>query len=96
MRGNTLTEFIDDILTMGGPEKEYEYRGKNYMLETWPYEEDPTQIELVIFECFGEGNYVFRCHGKNLAECTKQYEKAKIYDGRTIYEAEQEITVLYG
>lgn len=29
MKGNTLTEFIDDLLTMGGPEKEYEYRGKN-------------------------------------------------------------------
>ena len=44
MRGNTLTEFIDDLLTMGGPEKAYEYRGNKYMLECQPYEEDTTQI----------------------------------------------------
>ena len=96
MKGNTLTEFIDDLLTMGGPEKEYEYRGKKYMLECQPYENDATQMELVIFECFGEENYIFRCHGKNLQECVRQYEEAKIYDGRTIYEAEHEITVLFG
>ena len=28
MIGNTLSEFIDDILTMGGPEKEFLFRGK--------------------------------------------------------------------
>ena len=26
MRGNTLTEFMDDLLTMGGPEKEFLFR----------------------------------------------------------------------
>lgn len=66
------------------------------MLECQPYEKDPTQIELVIFECFGDENYIFRCHGKTLKDCVSQYEEAKIYDGRTIYEAEHEITVLFG
>ena len=28
MIGNTLSEFVDDILTMGGPEKEFLFRGK--------------------------------------------------------------------
>ena len=31
MKGNTLAEFINDLLTMGGPEKEFEFRGKKYM-----------------------------------------------------------------
>ena len=75
MKGDTLTEFIDDLLTMGGPEKEYEYRGKKYMLECQPYEEDTTQIELVIFECFGDENYIFRCHGKTLKDCVTQNQQ---------------------
>lgn len=29
MIGNTLSEFVDDILTMGGPEKEFLFVGKN-------------------------------------------------------------------
>jgi hypothetical protein len=34
--------------------------------------------------------------GNTLKDCESQYEEAKIYDGRTIYEAEHEITILYG
>lgn len=52
MKGNTLSEFINDLLTMGGPEKEYEYRGKRYFMELQPYEPDPTQVEFVFFRMF--------------------------------------------
>ena len=96
MKGDTLTEFIDDLLTMGGPEKEYEYRGKRYFMESQPYELDPTQVEFVIFECFGDENYIFKCHGKTNADCVNEFEKAKLFNGRTIYDAHDEITVLYG
>ena len=50
MKGNTLAEFIDDLLAMGGPEKEYEYRGKRYFMQAQPYEEDISQVEFVVFE----------------------------------------------
>lgn len=96
MRGNTLTEFMDDLLTMGGPEKEFLFRGKRYFMEAQPYEEDPEQTEFVIFACFGDEENLFRCHGKNNEECVRQFEKARIFDGFTIYEAESEIEVLFG
>ena len=96
MKGNTLAEFIDDLLVSGGPEKEFVFRGKRYFMESQPYDIDPTLTEFVIFECFGEENYIFRCHGNSNAECVKQFETAKIFDGLTIYEAEREIEVLYG
>lgn len=96
MKGNTLTEFMDDLLTMGGPEKDFLFRDRRYFMESQPYEKDKAQKEFVIFECFGEQNYIFRCHGKNNEECVRQFEKAKIFDGMTIYEAEPEIEVLYG
>ena len=64
MKGNTLIEFINDLRTMGGPEKESLFRGKRYFMESQPYEKDPDQTEFVIFECFGNQNDVFRCHVK--------------------------------
>ena len=96
MKGNTLTEFINDLLAMGGPEKEFEYRNKKYFMQSQPYEPDDSLVEFVIYECFGDENYIFRCHGKSTAECVEQFEVAKIFDGRTIYEAHNEITVLFG
>ena len=59
MKGNTLTEFINDLLAMGGPEKEFEYHNKRYFMQSQPYEADSSLIEFVIFECFGEENYIF-------------------------------------
>lgn len=96
MKGNTLAEFVDDLLTIGGPEKEFLFRGKRYFMEAQMYKEDPSQTEFVIFECFGDGNYIYRCHGKDFRECFEQFEKAHIFDGLTIYEAESEIEVIFG
>ncbi len=95
MRGNTLTEFMDDLLTMGGPEKEFLFRGKRYFMEAQRYEEDPAN-GVVIFAFIGDEENLFRCHGKNNEECVRQFEKARIFDGLTIYEAESEIEVLFG
>lgn len=95
MKGNTFAEFIDDILSIGGPEKEYIYKGKKYMLEC-EYNKDKKMVEMVIFQCFDNGEYIFRCFGKNFRECFEQYENAKIYDGKTIYEAEKDIEVIFG
>ena len=96
MIGNTLSEFTGNILTMGGPEKEFLFRGNKYMLQCQKDEANPSLTELVIFECFGNENYVFRCHGKDFRECFEQFEKATIFDGMTIYDAESEIEVLFG
>ena len=96
MKGNTLQQFVDDILTMGGPEKEYLYRGKLYMLECNIDLQDNSTIVLTIFQCFGKEKVIFQCKGKTFRECFEQYEKASLYDGQTIYEAEKEIEVVFG
>ena len=94
MKGNNLNQFIDDLYSMGGPEKEFLYKGNRYFLESTDIGDGI--IEMVVFQCFGDCEYVFRCIGKNFAECTRQFEQAAIFDGRTIYQAEQDIEVLYG
>ncbi len=94
MKGNTLTEFLDDLYSMGGPEKEFLYKDKPYFLEC--ERTDDGLMEMVIFQCFGNEECIFRCKGKDFAECVKQFEQAKIFDGKTIYEAEKDIEVLFG
>lgn len=96
MTGNTLAEFMDDLLTMGGPEKEFLFRNKRYFLQTQTYEHENTLIELVTYECFGNENYIYSCHGKTFYDCVHQFEQAPIFDNMTIYEAESEIQVLFG
>lgn len=95
MKGNRLQVFLHDILVMGGPEKEYEYRGKTYFLQV-VYNREKKRDELEIFQCFGKEEEVYRCYGANFRELLKQYIAAPIYDGRTILEAHKEIEVLFG
>ena len=94
MKGNDLDQFIDDLYSMGGPEKEFIYKGNSYFLESANIGNNT--IEMVMFQCIGKGEYIFRCTGKDFAECARQFEKARIFDGKTIYEVENEIEVVYG
>ena len=100
MKGNTLGEFIDDILISGGPEKEFVFRDKYYFLEA-NYKTKDT-VELRIDEYVRReddaSNYLksYSFIGKDLYECVNKFESAKIFKGLNIYEAESEIEVLYG
>ena len=95
MTGNTLTEFINDLLIAGGPEKEFVYHEKKFFLESI-YHDDKELIEMHIFEISNENTPVISFFGKNFQECVKQFEEAHIFDGKTIYDVEKEITVLFG
>lgn len=64
-------------------------------MENHPFDEDSYLIELVIFECFSEEDYIFYCQDKTYAECFEQFGKTPIFVGLNIYKAETEIEVLY-
>lgn len=101
MIGNTIGEFIDDLLMMGGPEKEFIFREKYYFLET-TYDKSSCKYTLSIDEYDNASpnsktliqSYSFS--GISFAECVIKFECAVIFDGMTIYQAEQEIEVLFG
>ncbi len=95
MKGNTLCEFIDDLLVSGGPEKEFEYEGKVYMLET-TFDSKSELHEMVVFECTNQPTFLFQVRKKTLRECVEELESAPIFSGKTLYEVEQNITVLFG
>ena len=96
MTGNTISEFINDLYAYGGPEKEFTFRGKRYFLETTMVE-GTDLLELYVAELKKNAdNVVFSFIGKSLHDCVAQFEEAKIFDGKTIYQVEKEIEVLFG
>ena len=100
MKGNTIQQFIDDLLTMGGPEKEFVFRAKFFFLET-VYDNECQMDKLYVAEyhnCDDDApcTKITSFWGNNFSECVKQFEIAPIFDGLTIYQAEQEIEVLFG
>ena len=101
MKGCSVGEFIDDLRSMGGPEKEFVFRSKRFFLET-VYQEDQGLFELYIDEYDNtdpEKRVLLTHHsfwGKDFTECTEKFEKAKLFAGLDIYSAENEIEVLYG
>lgn len=96
MKGNTISEFINDLYACGGPEKEFTFRGKRYFLETIMVK-GTDLFELYVAEIKENAdNVVFSFTGKVLHDCVAQFEEAKIFDGKTIYQVEKEIEVLFG
>ena len=101
MKGNTLAEFMDDLLSMGGPEKEFVFRDRFFFLES-VYLENGAILKLYLDEYDNsnpQDKVFLTTHsfcGKTLSDCVKKFENAKIFAGLTIYEAEKEIEVLFG
>ena len=95
MKGNTLSEFMDDLLTCGGPEKEFTFRGRQYFMEA-RYHADTGMTELYLNEYGCEPERELAFWGADLRECVHKFEQAEVFDGLTIYKAEQEIEVLFG
>ena len=101
MKGNTIAVFIDDLLSVGGPEKEFTFRGKYYFLETI-FQKDKNLLDLYL-DAYDNGDpsdkrylETYHFYGEDFSKCVSQFETAKIFDGLTIYEAEKEIEVLFG
>ena len=53
-------------------------------------------IEMYIIDITNNDTQIGSFFGNDYRECVEQFEKAKIFDGKTIYEAESEIVVLFG
>ena len=93
MKGNDLNEFIDDMYH--NPEKEISYCGKRYMV-TGYVDETSEFYTLEVYTIEKDCKELFKFTSKVRYECVEQFEGAKIFDGKTIYEAEKDIEVLFG
>lgn len=101
MKGNSLNEFMNDLYANGGPEKEFTY-GDRYFILQCEAGADKNKRILRLDACKLQngdaGDYIesFFFGGATLAECVEAFEKAKIFDGKNIYEVEKDIEVLFG
>lgn len=101
MKGNTINEFISDLCANGGPEKEFVYGDKYYIIQAGSKENDEkTYLRLDIYNCenneAGELINTLWFAGITLMKCVEEFENARIFEGKTIYEAEKGIEVLFG
>ena len=101
MKGNSINEFINDILTIVGPEKEFVFRNKFYFLEALAAE-GTHSLDLHMDE-YDNTNpkdkiYLTTWHfrGNTQRECLEKFEHAPLFNGMTIDQAEREIEVLFG
>ena len=101
MKGNTFQEFMSDLYANGGPEKEFVWGDKYYLIQADSKEnDDKTYIHLDVYErkdneC-GEFLNSFWFAGDSLEESVDVFATAAIFDGKTIYEAEKDIEVFFG
>jgi len=93
MKGTTLSEFIDSLYW--NCDKEIAFRGSIIMVEGWLNPENSTYT-LRAYKCSEGYPELFSKTGSCRSVCVAAFEEAKIFDGLTIYEAEDEITELYG
>ena len=92
MIGKPISEFIDDLYC--NPEMEMEYHGVRYLVSGYRAEDNEFVLQVDTIE--RQSSEAFFVKKKTVRECVEAFEEATLFDGKTIYEAENEITVLYG
>ncbi len=92
MTGRTISEFITELYN--NPEMEFIYRNNRYMISGYVSPSGDTYtLELWNITA---NSLVFKCSDMFREKCVEQFEDSKLFDKRTIYEAEEEINVQYG
>lgn len=92
MTGNTISEFIDSLYL--NCDKEIAYHGGKIMIEGWLNPENSTYT-LHAYKCSEGYPELFLKTDADRTVCVSAFEKAEIFDGKTIYEAADDIDVLY-
>ncbi len=91
MKGKNISEFIDSLYI--NPEMEFSFSNKRFLISGYC---ENNEYTLRIDSIEADSVNVFFVKGKNAKDCVNEFEHAKVFDGKTIYEAHDKITVLYG
>lgn len=92
MKGRSISEFITELYN--NPEMEFIYQDQRYMISGYVNSSDDIYTLELCNIC--TGHLVFNCSDKFREKCVEQFEEAKIFDGKTVYQVEKEIEVLFG
>ena len=92
MQGKKLSLFIDALYI--NPEMEFEYAGNKYLASG--YRDDNNEYLLRVDTIEASSCQIFFVQNEDVQKCVEAFEQARLFDGRTIYETHDEITIIYG
>ena len=73
---------------------EFEYAGKKNLASG--YRNDNNEYLLRVDTIESASCQIFFVQDADIQKCVEAFEQTRLFDGRTIYEAHDEITVIYG
>lgn len=92
MQGKTVDAFVRELYD--NPEIEFVFHKNRYMLSGW-VDGDNKSYTLELWN-MTKDTLAFRETNAYRERCVTRFERARIFNGLTIYEAESEIEVLFG
>ena len=92
VKGKTTAELIEALYY--NPEMEILYRGKRYLVSGFVEEDGRYTLRMDSVE--PQSRELFCAVSQRRGQCVGAFERAVLFDGRTVYEAEREIEVLFG
>lgn len=90
MNGKSISDFISDLYY--NPEIEFIYNAMRYIVSGY-MENNEYTLELYNIS---QDECLFKMTDVSRIKCIEAFEEAPIFNEKTIYEVEKEITVLYG
>ena len=75
-------------------ETEFIFNDKKYIISGWLNEDGTYTVALYSIE--ENSQELFSCTSRSRQDVVETFETAKIFDNRTIYDVEKDITVTYG
>ena len=92
MKGGSAQQFIDGLsLCM---EQVFVYRGRTLCIQGWAEEDERILFMLDQWEPWSD-DYIWTYRASSVDECLEAFLAAPLFDGRTFWEAEGEMELLY-
>ncbi len=92
MKGKTIKEFLETL--SWGEEMEFIYNGETFFIQGVNNGKNDKEIQL--FSCDKPGSIIYSLKCKSFETGIIQFQKDKILDGKTIYDLDDSIIVIYG
>lgn len=92
MNGKDIKEFLETI--SWGEEIEFIYKDEHFFIQGVNNGENEKEIQL--FSCDKPGPLLYSLKCNSFQDGVLQFQKDIILDGKTIYELDDDITVIYG
>lgn len=90
MNGKAISDFISDLYY--NSETEFVYQNMRYIISGYI---DNNKYTLELYN-ISQDKCLFKLTDIKREKCVEAFEEAPIFNGKTIYEVEKDITVLYG